>query len=145
AGGISPNALVWTGPTLSVTQDVTITARVRTPAGLWSALAQPRFLLASRRAPTARELLITEIQYNPPGSDDYEFVELWNAGTNLLDLSGVSLTNAVRFIFPANYALAPGAFVVVAKDTAAFSQRYQNPDSAYYWPSISVAGQYTGN
>ena len=130
---------------VTVTNDLTLNVRVRTSAGNWSALAQPSFLLASRRPPTARDLLVTEISYNPAGVDDYEFLELYNAGTNLLDLAGVSLSNAVRFIFPAGYALNPGAFAVVAKNTTAFAERYQAPGSSYYWPGISVAGQWTGS
>ena len=80
-GGISTAARLWSAGAVSVTNDVTLNARVRTSNGSWSALAQPRFLLASRRAPTSRDLLVTEINYNPAGSDEEEFVELYNAGT----------------------------------------------------------------
>jgi hypothetical protein len=143
-GGISAQARVWAAGAVTITNDFTLNARVRTAAGEWSALAQPRFLLASRRVPTARDLLITEVHYNPAGSDDYEFVELWNASTNLLDLSGVSLSNAVRFIFPSGAALAPGAFVQVVENTTSFAARYQAPGSPYYFASLSVAGQWSG-
>jgi hypothetical protein len=143
-GGISPQALVWTAGAVTITQDFTLFARVRTAGGQWSALAQPRFLLASRRAPTARDLLVTEINYHPVGSGEYEFVELWNASTNLLDLSGVSLSNAVRFVFPDGYALAPGAFVLIVEDTPSFAARHQSPASPWYWPGLGVAGQWVG-
>src|SRR6266550_862638 len=143
-GGISPQALVWTPGAVTITQDFSLLARVRTAGGQWSALAQPRFLLASRRAPTARDLLVTEINYNPVGSDEYEFVELWNASTNLLDLSGVSLSNAVRFVFPNGYALAPGNFVMVVENTSSFAARYQSPASPWYSPGLTVAGQWVG-
>ena len=144
-GGIAPPALVWTAGAVSITNDLTLNVRVRSSAGQWSALAQPSFLLASRRPPTARDLLVSEINYNPAGVDDYEFLELYNAGTNLLDLAGVSFSNAVRYIFPAGYALSPGAFAVVAKNTTAFAERYQTPGTPYYWPGISVAGQWSGS
>jgi hypothetical protein len=144
-GGIAPQARVWTPGAVTITNDLTLNVRVRTSAGQWSALAQPSFLLASRRPPTARDLLVTEINYNPAGLGDYEFIELYNAGTNLLDLSGVSLSNAVRYIFPAGYALGPGAFAVVVKDTAAFAQRYQAPGTPYYWPRIDVVGPWAGS
>ena len=51
--------------------------------------------------------MISEINYNPDGPDDYEFIEIWNAGTNLVDLSGVEVSNAVRFIFSDNLTLYP--------------------------------------
>ncbi|HEY5913246.1 MAG TPA: lamin tail domain-containing protein [Verrucomicrobiae bacterium] len=144
-GGISPTALVWVAGAVKVTNDLTVRARVRTTAGAWSALAEPRYLVVPRRVPGARDLLVTEINYNPAGSDDFEFVELWNASTNLLDLSGVALSNAVRFIFPDGYALAPGAFLVIAENAMAFSARYQAPDSPYYFDGVTVAGEWVGN
>jgi hypothetical protein len=143
-GDISPNALVWAPGAVSVTTDLTLNVRVRTAGGAWSALAQPHFLVASRRAPTARDLLVTEINYNPAGSDEFEFIELWNASTNLLDLSGVSLSNAVHFVFPGGFALAPGAFVMVVEDTVSFATRYQTQGSPYYFANLNVAGDWTG-
>ncbi|MCL4177641.1 MAG: lamin tail domain-containing protein [Verrucomicrobia bacterium] len=143
-GGISSKARVWQPGAVSVTTDLTLNVRVRTTAGAWSALAQPVYLLASRRPPGTRDLWVTEINYNPAGSDDFEFVELWNASTNLLDLSGVSLSNAVHFVFPNGFGLDPGAFVLIVEDTASFADRYQNPASPYYFAGLNVAGQWIG-
>jgi hypothetical protein len=143
-GAVSPQALVWAPGAVTISQDTTIQARVRTAAGQWSALAQPRFLLASRLPPTAHDLLITEIHYHPADSDEYEFVELANAGTNVLDLSGVSLAGGVRYIFPSGSALAPGKFAVVVENASSFAQRYQNSESPWHWPGINVAGQWVG-
>ena len=143
-GGIAPWALVWVPGAVTITQDSTLTTRVRTADGQWSALAQPRYLMASRRVPTARDLLVTEINYNPAGSDDYEFVELHNTSSNLLDLSGLSFSNAVRFIFPKGAALAPGAFVMVVENTTSFAARFQNASSPWYYPGLSVAGAWSG-
>jgi len=143
-GGISPSALIWVPGAVTITADTTLTVRVRSAGGVWSALAQPQYLIASRRPPTAKELLVTEINYNPKGADDYEFIELYNAGTNLLDLSGVSLSNAVRYVFPNGAALAPGAFVLVVENPAAFAERYQTPGSPYYFTNLTVAGAWIG-
>jgi hypothetical protein len=143
-GAVAPGARVWAAGAVTIAADTTLSARVRNASGQWSALAQPRFLLASRLAPTARDLLITEIHYNPAGSDDFEFVELFNTSTNLLDLTGVSLSNAVRFAFPSGFALAPGAFTLVVEDTTAFAARYQNSTSPYYHPGLNVAGAWSG-
>ena len=129
---------------MTVTSDLTLSVRVRASAGAWSALAQPTYLLAARRPPGARDLWITEINYNPAGSDDFEFVELWNASTNLLDLSGVSLSNAVHFVFPSGFGLDPGAFVLIVEDAASFAARYQTPGSPYYQPDLNIAGQWIG-
>lgn len=144
-GGTSLAARIWTAGGLVVTQDVTVSARVRAADGSWSALASPRFLLAGRAPPGVRDLVVTEIHYNPAGDDSTEFVELYNAGTNLLDLSGVSLTNGVRFVFPQSWALAPGRFAIVAEDTNAFRARYQDPASPWYRAGLEVVGEWAGS
>ena len=143
-GGIAPQARVWTPGAVTITNDLTLNIRARTAGGQWSALAQPGYLIASRRPPSARDLLLTEVNYNPPGNDEYEFVELYNASTNLLDLSGVSLSNAVRFVFPYGYALAPGAFVLVVENSTAFAERYQTLASPHYFSGLAVAGEWVG-
>jgi len=48
-GGVSPQARVWSPGAVSITQDVTLAARVRSAGGQWSALAQPRYFIATRR------------------------------------------------------------------------------------------------
>lgn len=81
-------------------------------------------------------LRITEIQYNPSGPDDGdEFIELKNIGPVTLNLDGVLFQNGIDFTFPA-MTLAPGAFVVVVANLAAFE--------AKYGMGINVAGVFDG-
>ncbi|MGA2034634.1 MAG: lamin tail domain-containing protein, partial [Thermoguttaceae bacterium] len=80
-------------------------------------------------------LRITEIMYNPLGDGDLEFIELKNVGTATLDLTGVRLTDAVTFTFPAML-LAPNQYVVVARNAEKFSEKFG--------PGINLAGEYNG-
>jgi hypothetical protein len=80
------------------------------------------------------DLRITEIMYNPAGSDSKEFIEFQNIGTTDLELEGVRLTDGVDFVFPA-MTLGAGEFVVVARDPVAFQNFYNDP-------SITVVGPY---
>jgi hypothetical protein len=69
-------------------------------------------------------LRITEVMFNPSNGADYEFVELRNLSPNLtLDLTGVRFSEGIDFVFPAMN-LAPGAYVVVVKNTALFRSLY---------------------
>jgi hypothetical protein len=68
-------------------------------------------------------LRISEIMYNPSGGSDYEYIEVHNAGSDRLDITGVRIRGGVEFVFPA-MTLAPGAYAVVAGNLAAFRQRY---------------------
>lgn len=75
--------------------------------------------------------LISEVLYNPGGSDDAEFIELANPTSFLIDLSFYSLGDAVNREdfedvrrFPAGTLLAPGATLVVATTATAFRATY---------------------
>ncbi|MBL9212204.1 MAG: lamin tail domain-containing protein [Opitutaceae bacterium] len=73
------------------------------------------------------QLRITEVMYQPTAAasaGDYEFIELQNIGTTPLDLGGVRFTNGLDYTFPAGTTLGAGAFVVVARNRAAFTTRY---------------------
>src|SRR6185295_3905550 len=128
---------------LVLTNNTTFAARVWN-GSTWSALAQTSFVLAPVRQPVLGDLVISELNYHPPDLDDYEFVELYNASTNLLDLTNVRLADGIDFTFPNAFRLAPHGFALAVKSATAFAQRYQTPTSPYYYPNILVAGQYTG-
>ena len=75
----------------------------------------------------ANHILISEVQYNPPGLDDKEFVELVNPTSLIVDLSGFSLGDAVNRDdfedvrrFPSGTLLSPHKVIVVATSASAF-------------------------
>ena len=71
------------------------------------------------------DIVITEINYNNPGAgtDNYEYIELYNNGSAAIDMEGWSLSTAVDFTFPA-FTLDAGAYVVVANNAAAFEAAF---------------------
>lgn len=143
-GALSTNAYIATNSALiSVTNAFTLWARVLVGTN-WSALMDVSFFLASKVPFSGSDVNITEIHYNPDGSDDFQFVELLNSGSNVVDLTGSRLAGAVDFLFPNNFTLAPGAFAVVVEDAASFAARYQTTNSPYYFPNIRVAGEWIG-
>ncbi|MGC3961302.1 MAG: lamin tail domain-containing protein [Verrucomicrobiota bacterium] len=83
-------------------------------------------------------LVISEIMYSPPaawlGGGDLEFVEIWNSGLITEDLTGHKLTGEIDYEFPANTKIAPGQFLVIAKD----------PVSAQSFYGGAFLGPYTG-
>jgi hypothetical protein len=114
-------------------------------AGQWSALNEAVFTAA--RIP----LIVSEIHYHPadPSADEqnagfddadqFEFLELFNSGSNAVNLASLQLTNAVRFNFASGTItmLAPGAVALLVKNRAAFAQRYGG--------ELPVIGEYNGN
>jgi len=112
---------------------------------VWSALNEALFYLPGRQVASVSNLVVSEIHYNPPGYENEEaFVELMNVSSNEVDLSGVTLSDAVSFTFPDETILQPGAFMVVVEDAATFTACYQSPSSPYYYPGIRVAGEWAG-
>jgi hypothetical protein len=77
------------------------------------------------------ELRITEIMYHPVdpdpfdsiGQDDYEFVEITNRGPLTVNLGGSRFTDGIEFAFP-NLDLAPGKYLVLAKDPTALQTQH---------------------
>ncbi|GEM_PF-1066655 len=67
----------------------------------------------------SQNVVITEINYNNPGVDNYEFVEFYNRGASVIQLEGWTISNAINYTFPA-YSLDPGAYVVVCNNLMSF-------------------------
>ncbi len=95
---------------------------------------------AARIFPSGFEVLrsslrISEIRVAP---GDLEFIELCNAGSEILDLSQVLIGNAVEFAFSESsiQTLAPGSAVLVVRNSATFE--------SFYGPSLQIAGSFSG-
>ncbi|MFM1942237.1 MAG: hypothetical protein RI897_1219 [Verrucomicrobiota bacterium] len=140
--GEEPAARVYTGP---IAIDDLTTIRARTlDNGEWSALTEATFIVGNPR------LVISELHYHPADpsgselaagfldSDEFEFVELYNAGTGSLDLRGVRFVDGVEFSFPTTplVSLKAGETLLLVSNPAAFELRYG--------PGLPVAGAYTG-
>jgi len=128
---------------ITLTDDTLISTRVLT-GGEWSALSTAQFSMMARVPADEKNITITEIHYNPDGSDDFEFIEIYNSGTNLVDLSGVTLAGAVDFTFPDGLGFQPGEFLIVVEEIEKFEERYQESSSPWYYPEITVAGEWSG-
>jgi hypothetical protein len=128
---------------LTLQNPVTILARVLVGTN-WSALIEAPFQLAQQKPAQGGEIVISEIHYEPSDSEDYQFIELYNAGTGLVNLAGARLAGGVDFLFPAATYLAPGACVLVVENAVAFSNRYRTAGSPWYYPGLAVAGTWAG-
>ncbi len=122
-GAVALSAQLHAAP-LTVTNALFVRARVRDGTN-WSALVEAPFYVVQ----DSTALKVTEIMYHPPdfgpiNSDDVEFLEIKNTGTNTLDLSGLRFTDGIDFAFTNSTRLAPGAFFVLVHNTNAFALKY---------------------
>ena len=74
-------------------------------------------------SPLKGSLRVSEIMYNPIGGDDYEYIELINAGTANINLNGAQIDLGVTYQF-GKVTLGAGERIVVAKNRTAFQSRF---------------------
>ncbi|HAM72745.1 MAG TPA: hypothetical protein DCM86_13975, partial [Verrucomicrobiales bacterium] len=71
------------------------------------------------------DIVINELLYKPiSGNDADGFVELFNQGSQSVDLGGWKFTSGISYKFPAGTLLAPGGYLVVARDRTNLMARY---------------------
>jgi hypothetical protein len=97
-------------------------------------------------------ITITEVNYNPQNSTDeeiaagfadedlFEFVEVHNFGTQPINTAGIQFTNGISFDFSESSvsSIAPGDYIVVVRNEAAFKHRYSSVSAN------RIAGEFSG-
>jgi hypothetical protein len=132
---LAPTAVAYTpGTPILINFPTTIRARVRSGA-TWSAIVEATLYPAQDFG----QLLVTEIMYNPvdvgaTSGDEFEFLELKNAGATTLDLSGMGFSG-ISFTFTNGTRVAPGEFFVLGRNRTTLTTKY---------PGLTVRGIYTG-
>jgi hypothetical protein len=130
SGAVAPTAQIYRSPLV-----LTATTQLKTRSyvnGTWSALNQATFKVVEQKS----QMAITEIMYNPLGGNDYEFIELKNVGQGEMNLAGMYFEAGISYTFPPGVPpLAPGGFMVLVHNPAAFASRY---------PGVVIGGVYQG-
>jgi Lamin Tail Domain/CotH kinase protein/PA14 domain len=73
------------------------------------------------------DIVVNEIMYKPVSGDpNDQYVELFNKGTNSVDLTGWQFTSGIAFAIPDHTTLAPGAYLVVAASATNLFAHYSH-------------------
>ena len=84
------------------------------------------------------EIVINEIMYNPSGDlgddADFEFLELYNPGTEAADMSGCYFPEGIDYVFEAGAMIDAGAYIVLAI----------NADSLFDAFGVVAYGEFSG-
>lgn len=134
-GNIAPGTLTYSGG-VPVNNNVRVFARARVGTGQYS-WSPPTIATLYTTTPALR---FTEVMYHPAdqvgfSDEDFEFLELRNTGTDLLNLNGYQIRGGIDFVFP-NITLTSGQRVLVVKDLFAFSLLYDTN-------GMIIAGQFS--
>jgi plastocyanin len=83
-------------------------------------------------------VVITEINYNDPGpgTDQYEYVELYNNTSQGINMTGWTFSKGFVYTFPA-FTLPAGGYIVVSVDSAKFEAAFGKP--AFKWVSGALS------
>lgn len=92
-------------------------------------------LLGVQTSEEESKIQITEINYNPAGQEDTEFIELYNNSDKSADISNWQL-EGVNFTFPAGSVIPGKSYGLIVKNDAAFRTAYS---------SQFILGQYSGD
>jgi len=163
-GNIASNASIYTGP-ITIRGETRLVARSRDTnrrflvgaAGgnpplisPWSGPVRARYVTDAPAK--AGDLVISELNYHPSApttkelnaqgglvAGDFEFIELQNVSSRVIDLFGCRFTRGITFDFTnaTIYSLAPAAQLLLVKNRSAFALRYGNV--------LNVAGTYDGS
>ena len=151
-GNSSGNAvLANTNTPIALDGTTTITARSRDGRGLtaWSGPITSHFLVGP--IADASNLVVTEVHYAPlppetseelaaaADPSDLEFIEMKNVSNDTINLTAMKFTEGLTFDFTFSEvtSLAPGEFVLVVRNKAAFEARYGTDHSE------RIAGEYS--
>jgi Lamin Tail Domain/Chitobiase/beta-hexosaminidase C-terminal domain/CotH kinase protein len=138
SGAVSSNAQTYSGVTIPINGATTVKARILN-GGTWSALNEAAFTTDSA-LPAIR---ITELMYNPSAGAELEFVEIFNAGAQTVDLNGWYFTG-INYVFPPGSTIAPGSRLVIAinDDPASWRAKYPGVSPfAWFGGSLSNSGE----
>ncbi len=90
-----------------------------------------------------RDIVINEIMYNPiTGNTDDEYIELYNKGTNTIDLKNWRFASGISFKFTNSLLMAPDSYVVVARNRGNLVYKYSPGNPGL---SAITVGNFEGN
>ncbi len=97
--------------------------------------------LALASVPVGGEVVINEIFYHPPNDlEDLQFIEVHNAATNPVDLSGWSLAGGIESNFAVGSSLAGQGYFVLAANPERFQEYYGFSPAGTFRGTLSRKG-----
>jgi hypothetical protein len=87
------------------------------------------------------DVVINEIMYHPPDSADREFIELYNSGPTLVDITNWCFFLGIDYCFGPGINMLPGEIIVLARDAVQFQAKYGFAPFDVYGGSLANEGE----
>ncbi|MGK0188968.1 MAG: hypothetical protein ACI9R3_004784 [Verrucomicrobiales bacterium] len=133
--GLAINEIIVAQP-LALNNSAVVTARTFTDE-LWSSPLVETYIVGGTVPASAANLVVSEVMYAPPvanveedakryNAEDFEFVEVMNISSSVVDLTNASFSSGVTFTFAGASvtSLLPGQRAVIVSNLDAFTLRY---------------------
>ncbi len=96
------------------------------------------FLYAHPARAADSDIVLNEVMYHPADDrNDLQYVEVYNRGSNAVDISKWAFTKGIAFTFPDNTQIKPDSYLVIAGNLQAFK--------TYYGRDVPVVGNFTNH
>jgi len=98
--------------------------------------------------PAINNIVINEIMYHHGTRDErYEYIELYNRGTETVSLAGWEFTDGISYTFGSGIEMQPDSYIVVAKDPNFIAGVYSNLTIGTPQDALrrNLVGPYTGS
>jgi len=116
--------------------------RYKDNTGRWSHWSSPVKLITTPATNTDYDLVINEIMYNDGGDCcGGEYVEIHNAGSSTINLNNFKFTEGIDYDFPKGSGIAANGYLVLAKDSTLFTQKYGFSPFGDYKKTLSDSGE----
>ena len=132
-------------PGVAIDRNTWVRARTRNSAGtVWSALDEALFLVDAP-AVSPGDVVISELNFNPPGIAQEEFIELQNVSSRAVNLRGCRFMDGIDYAFSdvQDVFMAPGQRLVIVADYLGFQAKYglDIPVTGRFFGSLDNGGE----
>ncbi|MBN1518093.1 lamin tail domain-containing protein [Candidatus Sumerlaeota bacterium] len=140
------NSILIPADGLEVAHIYRVRVKMKDATGRYSHWSEPVEFTAGdpdTQAQLALSLRVSEVMYNPPGDDDYEFIELYNSSeSTAVEFNGEIFTGGIDFTMPAGTLIPPGGYLLVSRDSTTDFANFR----AHYGldTSVPIVGPYSG-
>lgn len=127
---------------LKLSRTYKVRVRYKDNTGRWSHWSDPQtFKAAPASNQNTPNIVINEINYNPANECGTEFIEIYNRENFTVNLDNYQFSDGVDYEFPAGSSINANSYLVIAKDSIEFTQKYGFAPFGDYGSSLSNGGE----